>query len=230
MPPPKPKTLHILCFGDSLTSGFCNFGLDERPYSARLQQRLTAEFPGREIHVYTDGEPGELVLNGSWDARLRADLNKRRYDWVIMLGGTNDLGSVISEDRILEALEDRWAKVLSKGGKLLALTVPECHSRPGWLVERRALLNDDILAHEAPNFYSFDLHSRIPYHSLSRKTVRSTGTTACISQARATHGWEITLPTLFCRWSRLISTPRGPLRRSHPGEVKKRQSSSMRKG
>ncbi|KAK7226494.1 hypothetical protein V2G26_014497 [Clonostachys chloroleuca] len=169
MPPPKPKTLHILCFGDSLTSGFCNFGLDERPYSARLQQRLTAEFPGREIHVYTDGEPGELVLNGSWEARLRADLNKRRYDWVIMLGGTNDLGSVISEDRILEALEDRWAKVLSKGGKLLALTVPECHSRPGWLVERRALLNDDILAHEAPNFYSFDLHSRIPYHSLSRE-------------------------------------------------------------
>lgn len=43
--------------------------------------------------------------------------------------------------------------VLAKGSKLLALTVPECAMRMGWLDDARDELNQMILAHQAPRLY-----------------------------------------------------------------------------
>lgn len=40
--------------------------------------------------------------------------------------------------------------VLSKGSKLLALTVPECAVKMGWLDKARTDLNHMILTHQAP--------------------------------------------------------------------------------
>jgi len=57
--------------------------------------------------------------------------------------------------------------VLAKGSKLLALTVPECAMRMGWLDDARDELNQMILAHQAPRFNAFDLRAHIPYHSLT---------------------------------------------------------------
>lgn len=103
------RSLNILCFGDSLTSGFCHFGMDSHPYSIRLEDRLAAAFPGSRIEVFTNGVPGDVVSKKPFKNRLQAEctlnpaailitmitdkltwrpVEKRQYDWVIMLGGT----------------------------------------------------------------------------------------------------------------------------------------------
>lgn len=67
------RPLRILCFGDSLTSGFCHFGLTEHPYSIRLKDHLDAAFPDRRIDVYTNGQPGDVVSNEPWEFRLDSE-------------------------------------------------------------------------------------------------------------------------------------------------------------
>lgn len=64
------SVLRILCFGDSLTSGFCHHGLTEHPYSGRLKELVTAAFPHRQVHIYTNGEPGDIASNLPWERRL----------------------------------------------------------------------------------------------------------------------------------------------------------------
>ncbi|KND89493.1 hypothetical protein TOPH_05920, partial [Tolypocladium ophioglossoides CBS 100239] len=161
--------LTVLCFGDSLTSGYHNYGLGEQPYSEVLIDRLEAALPEREVQVVTSGVPGDLASLQAFRRRLKGECESRSYDWVIMLGGTNDLGSLVPVHRILAALEANWDIPLANGSKLLALTVPECHARLEWLDDNRRHLNSGILAHKQPNFYAFDLLPKIQYHSLSKQ-------------------------------------------------------------
>ena len=56
-----PKSLRVLCFGDSLTSGYHSFGLGAHPYSEALRTRLFAAFPDAEIKVRTNGVPGDVA-------------------------------------------------------------------------------------------------------------------------------------------------------------------------
>ena len=65
------KGCRILCFGDSLTSGYLSFGLASHPYSTRLQQRLHEARPGCKDQVNTDGEPGEQASSVFMKTRLR---------------------------------------------------------------------------------------------------------------------------------------------------------------
>jgi lysophospholipase L1-like esterase len=66
------RPLRILCFGDSLTEGYNNYGLRMDPYSTTMQELLEAQLGGEyEIEVETDGESGELVTRG-FEGRMRA--------------------------------------------------------------------------------------------------------------------------------------------------------------
>ena len=69
------KQLRILCFGDSLTHGFSNYGLVQHPYSLVLQKRLEAELKGLglDIKVRTNGVPGDLACNKPWRNRLEKE-------------------------------------------------------------------------------------------------------------------------------------------------------------
>ncbi|KAK5990786.1 hypothetical protein PT974_09059 [Cladobotryum mycophilum] len=163
----KPKALRVLCFGDSLTQGFCDFGLTSHPYSKTLERRLAAAFPEMILDVYTNGVPGDIVSGPAFRRRLVNEFERRRYDWMIILGGTNDLGSMISVKETSQALTDIWDLALLKGSKVLALTIPECHAEIGWLNERRDAVNEYIISHKQKNFHAFDLKSKIPFHSLS---------------------------------------------------------------
>jgi lysophospholipase L1-like esterase len=59
------QPLDILCFGDSLTEGYSQYGLRFTPYSTTLSQRLKEALEQHyEIEVHTDGESGELVTAG----------------------------------------------------------------------------------------------------------------------------------------------------------------------
>jgi lysophospholipase L1-like esterase len=54
-----PK-LRILCFGDSLTSGYSGFGATYHPYNERLEEKLAEAFPQVQIEVTADGLPGDV--------------------------------------------------------------------------------------------------------------------------------------------------------------------------
>ncbi|KAH6980681.1 SGNH hydrolase-type esterase domain-containing protein [Ilyonectria sp. MPI-CAGE-AT-0026] len=161
------KPLSILCFGDSLTQGFHNYGLGESPYSGTLEKKLKGAFPDRTIVIRTSGVPGDLASSSSFQRRFIQEASSDSYEWVIILGGTNDLGRLLSVDKVFHALESHWNTAIGNGSKVLALTVPECKAKPEWLVVNRNELNQQIMSHSRPNFYAFDLASHVPYHSLT---------------------------------------------------------------
>lgn len=70
---PTPRPINILCFGDSLTSGYCSFGLNSHPYSIRLENRLFEALPDLRLEVFTNGEPGDVVQNKPFKTRLEIE-------------------------------------------------------------------------------------------------------------------------------------------------------------
>lgn len=170
--PQKPKrSLRILCFGDSLTSGYAQLGTISHPYSQRLTTVLSASFPSLNIDAHTDGLPGDLVCTAGSRFLRRIEpkfLTKgggTPYDWTVVLGGTNDLAFQFTAEEIYKALRDVWDVALSKGGRVLACTVPEAGAK-GKIGERvkarRDELNELILNHRQENLYVF-LDSCIPF-------------------------------------------------------------------
>ncbi|KAM0332289.1 hypothetical protein ACHAQA_002565 [Verticillium albo-atrum] len=168
---PAKRPLRIFCFGDSLTAGYSGFGGSYTPYSEVLDPKLAAAFPDADVRVRENGMPGDIVSTEVFNRRLEAELSEatQPYDWVIILGGTNDIGYNIAPDTILEALKESYRIALGKGSKVLALTVPECHSKAQRVDDARRAVNDGIMAYDDQNFYAFDLFSAIPFHSLSKQ-------------------------------------------------------------
>ncbi|KAK3902468.1 SGNH hydrolase-type esterase domain-containing protein [Staphylotrichum tortipilum] len=180
----RPR-LRILCFGDSLTNGYSCMGAIHHPYCEKMEHMLTMAFPDLKIETEEDGMSGATVKHG-FQTRMNAHFTSKKkrkaaevdddvedkskpYDWAIVLGGTNDLGMGISPEDIFEALKAVWEVPLSRKCKVLALTVPEAGLK-GAIRERidakRNALNDLIRGYKHENFYVYDLHAHIPYHSL----------------------------------------------------------------
>jgi lysophospholipase L1-like esterase len=96
-----PKKVSILCFGDSLTSGYYGHGLESNPYARNLKRCLQAEFRNTDISVDVDGLPGDLVISppGVFLSRIQEKYAEKHYDWMIILGGTKyDLPLFLSLD------------------------------------------------------------------------------------------------------------------------------------
>ncbi|KAI1432616.1 SGNH hydrolase-type esterase domain-containing protein [Xylaria sp. CBS 124048] len=172
MAPPSQKSsdekteppIRILCFGASLVSGYPA----NRPFAARLARKIEAAFPGRRVEYDVEGMPGDLVTTGKFISRMQMSWNSapHPYDWTIILGGTNDLGWAKPTEQLFEALKRVWEIPLSKGGKVLALTIPETKMKHGRIGERRDTVNEAIRSYERENFYHFDLCKAVPYHSM----------------------------------------------------------------
>lgn len=159
--PQKPRrSLRVLCFGDSLTSGYSQLGSVSHPYSQRLTSVLSSSFPSLSIDAHTDGLPGDVVCTAGSRYLRRIEpkfLTKgggTPYDWTVVLGGTNDLAFQFSAGDIYRALRDVWDVALSRGGRVLACTVPEAGVR-GEVGERvrakRDELNGLIMGHHQEN-------------------------------------------------------------------------------
>lgn len=66
------KTLRILCFGDSLTSGYFAWGMGSHPYALKLEDRLTGAFPDVDFEVVADGQPGDIASFERFRKRMEA--------------------------------------------------------------------------------------------------------------------------------------------------------------
>ncbi|RHZ43193.1 SGNH/GDSL hydrolase family protein [Aspergillus thermomutatus] len=180
------KELSVLCFGDSLTAGYYHFGCDYHPYALTLKNKLQAAFPTTTFTVDEDGLPGDLVVSpaGKFLPRIQAKcvstplvfvavltitVDGSNYDWVIILGGTNDLGTRYPASKIYPALQDVWEVALDSGAHVLALTIPECSAVSTTLNTNRNKVNSSILAHKAEGFHAFDLHGALPYHNATEE-------------------------------------------------------------
>ena len=183
-----PYSRNILCFGDSLTSGYYNHGQAFHPYSQRLGQLLNSDRKLR-YYVKTSGKVREMA-HGSMAKRLPEVLgNSSRFDWVIILGGTNDVAHVKNfgdDDSFMNQLINVWTPQIVRdiellheishkyGARTVLLTIPESayeawpQFKTLWVMRNK--LNADLREYALRSQGSVvlcDLATKLPRHSLS---------------------------------------------------------------
>ena len=112
----------IVCFGDSLTSGFQSPTPEnplgkETPYGHYLQEWL-----GDSVEVQVRGVCGELT--GEMAFRFRRDVLQRQASHVILLGGTNDLGWNAQPAEIMRNLVKMYESARASQITPIPVTVP----------------------------------------------------------------------------------------------------------
>src|ERR1700753_3613222 len=138
LPLSTPGELNILAFGNSLTEGYTDYGTHFHPYAISLKKQLSSLLPDLKINIDVNGQSGDLVLprlNGNFFQRLQSSCplvaanRPPKYDLVILLGATNDLGYLVNKpdcaSEIFESLKTCYEHVLRSRSSLLCLTVPE---------------------------------------------------------------------------------------------------------
>jgi lysophospholipase L1-like esterase len=177
------ESLRFLAIGDSLTAGFCSYGLVHHPYATHLSTLFSSvKIP---IIVNEQGVSGERVVP-TMVRRLETLLSKPDhppYDWVIILGGTNDLGCAKSAEQIFnEGLKLMYEMVLrhtNGKSKLAVMTVIEngYYSPKEARDKRRQNLNEMIRNYvqnekDQNRICLVDLDKGIQYHSIKDKDQR----------------------------------------------------------
>ena len=117
----------VLCFGDSLTEGYTFQQSGEfHPYSIKLRRLLEEHIKGAPVVVDTAGVSGEVVVP-TMTQRLDQFLKEssQPYDWIIILGGTNDLGRGLPAEELLPNLLGLHDRAKQTGCRTLALALPQ---------------------------------------------------------------------------------------------------------
>jgi len=189
LPLHDPTKIRILCFGDSLTAGYYHHGKSFFPYCNPLKQILSAR---THLPVIGDakGIVGEMT-HKQMTNRLPLVLGNAttQYDWIIILGGTNDILHVknfADDQEFLNQLENVWQPRITKdieklhsisykyGAHTLLLTVPE-NAIEVWpeykpLMKMRNKINNSLkrFAYSSNGQTVFcDIARKVPRHSLS---------------------------------------------------------------
>ena len=138
----------IVCFGDSLTVGYQSPTREEpqfreTPYAAFLQEML-----GRRARLQVSGVCGEVT--GEMALRFRRDVLGVAPAYVVILGGSNDLGWNAQPTEIMRNLLKMYEQALASTIRPVAVTVPSIRAETGdgehnkWLdshIARRRTLN-----------------------------------------------------------------------------------------
>ncbi len=172
--------LRILAFGASLTEGLCSDGCLFHPYTIRLTQLLRSSYS--QVNVINAGVSGEAVLSTTMLPRLRQLLastpNTEKFDWVLILAGTND---TMRDQRPARTVYDGYKLLVEEchkhGARVLSMTLPETifptetpFDRPRQEFNR--LLREELVHKEDDknnpnNIFLLDVDRLIPQHSIS---------------------------------------------------------------
>ncbi len=144
----SPPSL-IICFGDSLTAGYqaptpLHPQGSETPYGTYLQQWL-----GPAVEVRISGICGEVT--GEMAMRFRQDVLTPRPRYVILLGGTNDLGWNAHPREIMRNLVKMYEASLAEGITPVLVTVPSIRVEAGGSPEGQAWVQDHLDRREELN-------------------------------------------------------------------------------
>jgi len=158
---------HIVCFGDSLTAGFQSPAVDNPLGTVTPYGRFLQELTGPSVRVSVSGICGELT--GEMAMRFRSAVLVHQPTYVVILGGTNDLGWNAIPADIMRNLLKMYELAAAAGIKPVPVTVPSIRagddlcSEEGrrWFAEhldRRHQLNELILRYaESKRLAAFDL-------------------------------------------------------------------------
>lgn len=64
------ESVNILCFGDSLTEGYSQWGLSMTPYADSMGEWLRAAWPSTKLTVDVNGMSGDLAVPGLFLTRI----------------------------------------------------------------------------------------------------------------------------------------------------------------
>ncbi len=126
MNPDEGTSITILGFGDSLTAGTPgydpDYGGDERSQYGFWLLESSKSKGHYSVTFVNQGVPGELaqLMLG----RLERLLQQKRYDAVIILGGSNDIGWGYPVHAIFKTLTTLWSLARGNGSRVVACTVP----------------------------------------------------------------------------------------------------------
>lgn len=143
----------VICFGDSLTVGFQSPTIRNpqgrsTPYGDRLQDLVATT-----ARILVSGICGEVT--GEMVLRFRRDVLNHHPQYVVILGGTNDLGWNAAPREIMRNLLNLYEQTFATGGVPIPVTVPSIRLEDGqdsaegrrWLADhvgRRQQLNRRI--------------------------------------------------------------------------------------
>jgi acyl-CoA thioesterase-1 len=126
-----------MCFGDSLTAGFQSPTAECPDYQETPYGRFLAERLGDRARVQISGVCGELTAD--MVDRFERDVVRHRPAWVVILGGTNDLGGSLQPAEIMRNLTTMYEQAAKAGIRVAAVTVPSIRGFDGHIPRRHEL-------------------------------------------------------------------------------------------
>lgn len=160
------KKITIVAIGDSLTLGYQNPFLDpmtveETPYTDMLKKRL-----GEDAKIYNKGLCGELTRDMLH--RFERDVISYKPDYVIILGGSNDLGWNFPPKKICKNLVEMYKQARAAKIAPIACTVPSILNFDD-LIPARKELNSLIKEYAKKNrILCIDLFSALSHPKTKR--------------------------------------------------------------
>ncbi|CEG64996.1 hypothetical protein RMATCC62417_01875 [Rhizopus microsporus] len=127
----RTERVKVLCFGDSITKGYCRYGNEYYPYPIYLEQMFAQDYPSLQIDFVECGRDGERVVK-QMEKRFKQVLDQNRYDHVILLGGLNDMADMMrnqSTTKDILCAFDNMYKTIGDNKcikSFIHITVPNC--------------------------------------------------------------------------------------------------------
>ncbi|RYP72116.1 hypothetical protein DL771_004447 [Monosporascus sp. 5C6A] len=135
------------------------------PRQGQGQGQQQRRQPDAEPRQTAEGDGGGQQ-DREGDGDDESDPDRRCYDWTIVLGGTNDIAWSAPAEAVVEGLRRTWDVALSRGGRVLALTIPEVKRDSPATRGKRDQINEFIRTYKRHNYFHFDLFSALPYDAM----------------------------------------------------------------